>query len=126
MQRLEAHVAKNKLANDAALRSWLQTHTPKEIIEANFARSRLNTLEAYKKHVSALHDDRIPRRPISPWLLFTSQRLRTTDRSTTEARSQALKDIAAAWRALSDSERQVSCPLWLENTTKCFPIGTNC
>ena len=88
--------SQNKLANDAAFRSWLESHTPAEIHAANLARKRLSK--------SVLKDARLPTRPVNSYALFIKSRYVT---GTGVAVTEQSKQLAAEWKSLSDAERQV-------------------
>lgn len=96
-------VEANKLENAATHKAWVLSHSPAEIVEINNARRHLNRLKVFKRKLPILQDDRAPKKPPSPYLLFAAPQL-----SSRGGRVQDhLEEIVAKWNALSESERQV-------------------
>jgi len=100
---LQEKTAQNRLANDAALKAWILKHTPAEIHRANLARRKLKT--QYGKSLRFLKDDRIPKRPAAPYMLFIKSKYQTGEDIGVNAETS--RKIVAEWKALSPAERQV-------------------
>ncbi|KAJ8130653.1 hypothetical protein O1611_g2974 [Lasiodiplodia mahajangana] len=108
MQRLESIVQQNKLANAAAYKAWVESHTAQEIYEANLARRALKKKHNFPKGLLKLiRDERIPKRPSTAYGLYTKARWASGDFSgTSESASEAMGRIAGEWKSLKAAERQ--------------------
>jgi hypothetical protein len=105
IQGLKGTAEQNKLANDASYRSWVESYTPEEIAEANRARSRLK--RAFKaSNRGPIHDDRQPKRAVSPYILFTKTRWQSGDYAG-RMPADAAKSISGEWKSLSEAEKKV-------------------
>ncbi|KAK0730666.1 hypothetical protein B0H67DRAFT_45680 [Lasiosphaeris hirsuta] len=105
LERLQAVAIQNKVANTASMKAWVLAHTPAEIAAANKARSALRLQDGrLKPHT--LKDDRLLRRPASPYALFVKSRWQSgeIERKGFLAGS---KEIAIQWKALTDAERKL-------------------
>ncbi|TPX14252.1 uncharacterized protein E0L32_000646 [Thyridium curvatum] len=102
-QQLQATAEQNRLANLAAYKAWVESHTPEEIAAANNARNRLAKL-TNKSH-SRIADERQPKRPVSAYLCFVKAKWASNDYTGTPA-PEVAKAIASEWKGLSGSERQ--------------------
>lgn len=87
------------------MKQWIESHTPKQIIEANRARRALNRKTS--KHLSMLHDERLPKRPRSALSFFFEEKWASGDMKGLPAR-EAMKLIASEYNGLRDNERKVS------------------
>jgi hypothetical protein len=107
------YVAREKTAaRQADYHSWVRSHTPQEINAANNARQQLRRLlknvgkRRYPPHTSKIVDDRQPKRPRTPFILFTVERWATGDLKNIKT-SEAAKLISEEWKALSAGEKKV-------------------
>lgn len=79
-----------------------------EINAANNARQRLKRIHNYPKgYVKIIKDERAPKHPLSSFGFFTKARYASGELSPGPV-SGNVAAIAAAWKGLSDAERQVS------------------
>ncbi|CAJ2501782.1 Uu.00g046350.m01.CDS01 [Anthostomella pinea] len=107
-QRLEVLAHDNKLLNAAAYKAWVESHTPQQIVAANKARKLLKTkynIPKAKLNARTIKDERQPKRPSTPFSLFTKARWATGDYAN-HSIVEATINISKEWRALQDSERQ--------------------
>jgi hypothetical protein len=104
LQALTTTAGQNKLANDAAYKSWVASHSDVEVFEANKARKSLNRLKASSKGL--IKDDRLPKRPATAFALYTKSRWQSGDFAGRPA-PEAAKAIAQEWKGLSNEQRQV-------------------
>lgn len=58
-------VAQNKAINAGNFKTWVESHSPAEIDQANKARRRLKREFNVNPSPLKLHDDRLPKRPAS-------------------------------------------------------------
>ncbi|KAL5045739.1 hypothetical protein BDW71DRAFT_208005 [Aspergillus fruticulosus] len=99
-QRYVDQAAANKAANEAALKAWVESHTPLQILEANNARRRLAQLQG-KRRVSLIHDDRLVKPPTSAWIYFFMEK---RDKNALVVSDMA-QDVAVQWKNLPESEK---------------------
>ncbi|KAL4976754.1 hypothetical protein BDW66DRAFT_47168 [Aspergillus desertorum] len=99
-QRYIDQAAANKAANEAALKAWVESHTPLQILEANNARRRLAQLLG-KRRVSMIHDDRLVKPPTSAWIYFFMEK---RDKNALVVSDMA-QDVAVQWKNLPESEK---------------------
>ncbi|KAL4766141.1 uncharacterized protein BDW70DRAFT_666 [Aspergillus foveolatus] len=99
-QRYVDQAAANKAANEAALKAWVESHTPLQILEANNARRRLAQLQG-KRRVSIIHDDRLVKPPTSAWIYFFMEK---RDKNALVVSDMA-QDVAVQWKNLPASEK---------------------
>ncbi|RKU42134.1 hypothetical protein DL546_004587 [Coniochaeta pulveracea] len=108
IEHLEKVAAQNRLANQAAYRAWVESHSVTDIDTANRARRRLRRIapantSLHKK--SDIRDDRQPSKPLSAYTMFSLERWQSGDLVGQKATDAAGK-IAQEWKSLSDSQRQ--------------------
>ncbi|KAL2879990.1 hypothetical protein SGCOL_004709 [Colletotrichum sp. CLE4] len=104
-QRLEETVEANKLANNAAYKSWVETLQPTTVVEANRARARLRNISG-KQNPRAIRDERIPKRPHNAYALFVKARFASGDYSFGEGKArEALTAVSSEWKQLSPPEK---------------------
>ncbi|OIW35164.1 hypothetical protein CONLIGDRAFT_689410 [Coniochaeta ligniaria NRRL 30616] len=102
--RLEITASENKLANDAAYRAWVESHSPVEIDAANRARQRLRRLlPAHKK--GDIKDDRLPKQPASPYAAYIASRWKSGELAG-ESFKDASSDSASKWKSMSAAEKK--------------------
>ncbi|KAL4935206.1 hypothetical protein BDV06DRAFT_133566 [Aspergillus oleicola] len=99
-QRYVDQANSNKAANQAAYESWVQSHTPQQIYEANKARRQLAKLKGGKK-VTLIKDDRLVKRPTSAWIYFYTE---NRDPNVSKV-ADSSKAVASEWRSLSESQK---------------------
>ncbi|KAL1984823.1 hypothetical protein VTN96DRAFT_8667 [Rasamsonia emersonii] len=98
----------NKAANAAAYESWVKSHTPLEIRQANLARRRLAKLTESFKHpirMNPIRDDRQVKGVQSSFLFFVEERFKSGDLKHMSIR-EATKRIADEWRGLTEQEKE--------------------
>ncbi|KAK3934791.1 hypothetical protein QBC46DRAFT_70097 [Diplogelasinospora grovesii] len=105
LQSLKAVASQNKLANAAAYKSWVESHTPVEIADANRARYRLQHHFKVPGVKGPITDDRLPKRSVSAYVLFYKSRWQSGEFSSVSAPESA-KMIANEWKGMSESQRQ--------------------
>ncbi|MCJ1485860.1 hypothetical protein MMC06_006035 [Schaereria dolodes] len=99
------HIAnENKVANAAALRAWIESHSPEEIRKANKARVHLKRL-GVKGFRNKLQDGRQVKRSIGCYGIFVKERFGSGDFMHIKF-PDATKLIAAEWKTLSDAEKE--------------------
>ncbi|KAI2784785.1 hypothetical protein F4815DRAFT_454212 [Daldinia loculata] len=104
-QRLTDTAAQNKLNNAAAYKAWVETHTPDQTVAANRARQLLKRKYNYPvANLKTIHDPRVPKRPITPFSLFTKARWASGDFATRPF-AEAAREIGKEWIKLPDVER---------------------
>ncbi|EFX02514.1 high mobility group, hmg1/hMg2 protein [Grosmannia clavigera kw1407] len=97
LQRLRDSATKNIETNAVAYKAWVESHSPKEVAEANRARAQLKRL----------HPGFPPaKRECCRHMLFSPSRAGKGASSTAGPSLIAAKAIAAEWKALPESERQ--------------------
>lgn len=93
------------MAKATAYRQWIESHTPAVINQANNARRHLRRLGVA---ANRLQDDRMIKRPCSPYIFFTAQRMQSGDfRGLKPVDTTTL--VAREWKALPASEKKVCC-----------------
>ncbi|KAI9839991.1 MAG: hypothetical protein M1819_000183 [Sarea resinae] len=98
------HIASNnKVANKEAYKTWVQSHTPDEIRQANSARTTLK--RRLKKNFTKIKDDRQPSRPVMAYILFYKERLASGDLNNMSIQEKATL-AAKEWKGLSESEKK--------------------
>ncbi|KAL9594666.1 MAG: hypothetical protein Q9219_006904 [cf. Caloplaca sp. 3 TL-2023] len=95
----------NKIINKAKYQEWIRSFTPTQIREANNARNTLR--RRAKGRWFRLHDERLVKRPASPYTCFVTGRFRSGDFAGL-AVTEAAKLMATEWRALSVDEKKAS------------------
>ncbi|KAJ5589192.1 hypothetical protein N7537_011870 [Penicillium hordei] len=101
-ERLQAQADANRAANAAAYDSWVKSHTPLQIREANTARLTLSRIG--KKNYRAIKDDRLPKTPQSAYIIFVTHRMDTLGYQGKPG-TETFKDISAEWTKLPQSEK---------------------
>lgn len=89
---------------------WLQSHTPTQIYHANLARKKLRFRLSNSSKYRDIVDDRLVKRPQTPYIIFHGERLASGAYSGMSM-GQAAKEIAAEFKALSESEKKVCLPV---------------
>ncbi|KAJ5379257.1 hypothetical protein N7509_012376 [Penicillium cosmopolitanum] len=102
-EQYQALADKNRATNEAAYDAWVRSHTPLQIREANNARRALARDPTRKTRLFLIKDDRLVKRPISAFLLFSKERSSGTD---FKDMASAQVDAAKKWRSLSESEKE--------------------
>ncbi|KAI9779037.1 MAG: hypothetical protein M1816_003766 [Peltula sp. TS41687] len=105
-------VNQNVVANDAAYKTWVESHTPDAIRVANNARRALNNLQANQKPGSPrsrkfppIKDQRQPKRTTTQYTLFFTDRHRSGDFRHMPI-PEAAKLIGREWRELSANDKE--------------------
>ncbi|KAI0137001.1 hypothetical protein BJ170DRAFT_38741 [Xylariales sp. AK1849] len=106
LSRLQSTVEQNKLANAAAHKAWVESHTPEDIAQAIKARHTLAREFNYpKKKKTSIRDERQPKRATGPFGYYTKARWASGDFANSK-----LVDVARAigqeWRSLSEAEKE--------------------
>ncbi|KAM0283618.1 hypothetical protein ACHAQH_002396 [Verticillium albo-atrum] len=107
-ERLKEVAEKNKLANNAAYKAWVESHSPEEINAANNARNVLRRKLNKGKGVThryPIRDERLPKRPTTVYNLFFKARWASGDFSGDV--TQATRTIAEEYKQLGEAQRQV-------------------
>lgn len=94
------------MANAAALKEFIESHTPEQIRLANNARLLLKKLTGKARGLQ-LQDSRIPKRTRSPLAIFTQDRWATGDLKGV-ALVDATRIVRKEFDELSATERKVS------------------
>ncbi|KAJ5794199.1 High mobility group superfamily [Penicillium paradoxum] len=102
-ERLKAQAEKNRAANTAAYKAWIQSHTPLQIKEANAARRFLSRL--VKKDYRNITDDRLVKAPSSRYALYLKERLSSGEYQA-QTQKEAFGAIAKTWNELAESEKE--------------------
>jgi hypothetical protein len=96
----------NKLTNNANYKAWVASHPPETILAANIARARL--VRKYKsKPLRKITDDRLPKRPATPYALFIRSRWASGDLQYDKI-SGVFSSLAAEWKVMTESEKKAS------------------
>lgn len=96
---------KNRATNEAAYEAWVRSYTPLQIREANSARRALARDPTRKTRLFLIKDDRLVKRPTSPFLMFSKENSSGAD---FKDMASAQVDAAKKWHSLSESEKEVS------------------
>ncbi|KAI0447907.1 hypothetical protein F4803DRAFT_189714 [Xylaria telfairii] len=107
-ERLKSVAEKNKLANAAAYKAWVESHSVQDIYDANRARRSLKKkFDIPKKSVKVIDDVRIPKRPATPFGLFTKARWASGEYSTEGVRiTDITLRIASEWKEQTAAQRK--------------------
>ncbi|KAJ6157101.1 hypothetical protein N7497_005986, partial [Penicillium chrysogenum] len=100
-ERLQAQAKANYAANTAAYNSWVKSHTPLQIREANSARLTLSRLE--NKSYPPLKDDRLVTVSRSAYTLYLKERMETEYQG--KAGVESFPAIGREWLALPQAEK---------------------
>lgn len=110
LEHYQRKAAEINAANQEAIRAWVNSHTTDEIRQANNARRRLRRMLAGVRksgpaHTCPIADDRVPKRPTTPYLKFFITRYNAGVYNGLVPK-EASKVASGEWKALSDAERQ--------------------
>ncbi|KFY40848.1 hypothetical protein V495_05229 [Pseudogymnoascus sp. VKM F-4514 (FW-929)] len=97
----------NKATNDASYEAWLASLSPQQVYESNHAQQRLKQLGLIKpgKHLK-IDDPRIPKRPLSSYILFVKERYNSGDFKGINS-VEAARILAQEFKGLSESEKKL-------------------
>ncbi|KAI6093787.1 hypothetical protein F4821DRAFT_5091 [Hypoxylon rubiginosum] len=118
LQRLTNVAEENKVTYAATYKAWVESHTAAEIRAAIKARQLLKRKFNYPptRTSKTIHDDRIPKRPLNAFSLFTKARWASGDYAQYGSVPEATKVIAKEWKNLPRTERQAYDDLAKANT----------
>jgi len=110
----------NRIANNEAFKTWVESHTVEEIHKANVARRALRRIsdqpiaEGRKQHYvdksmgyRAIRDIRAPKKIDSPYIAYVRERFSSGEFAGV-AGPEAIRTISTAWKQFSAEEKQVS------------------
>ncbi|RYP70195.1 hypothetical protein DL769_005074 [Monosporascus sp. CRB-8-3] len=107
LQRLEKTAEQNKRANAVAYKAWVESLTPDQVRAANRARGLLkrkyNIPKGQAKHIT---DERLPKRPLTAYSLFTRARWSTGDFSSGGGVRTTSAAIGQEWKKLPEAEKK--------------------
>ncbi|KAI1143421.1 hypothetical protein F5Y05DRAFT_408866 [Hypoxylon sp. FL0543] len=104
-QRLVSVAEQNKLSNAAAYKAWVESHTPVQMHNAIKARASLKRkYNIPTGAVKTIRDDRLPKKAINAYSLFTRARWASGDFANSNI-PDASKQISRQWKALPETER---------------------
>ncbi|KXX83028.1 hypothetical protein MMYC01_200521 [Madurella mycetomatis] len=107
VEKLAATARENKLSNEIALKSWVESHTPQEISDANVARKTLKRV--YKIPAGhTIKDPRVPDKPSPAFGRYIKSRWASLERPGDMSVSDGMKKLLEEWRNLNDAERQIN------------------
>lgn len=107
MQHYNHLLRTSREASQAEYKRWIESHTPEQIRLANLARIQLRRqFPTQKSKWVELQDERRPKRPSTPYLVFSINRQASGDFANIKIGERA-KLIAQEWKALSESEKSV-------------------
>jgi hypothetical protein len=97
-------------ANQAAYKTWVESHTPEQISFANNARRSLrrklgDKVKGTSKY-KPIKDERLVKRPVTSYLQFSINRQASGDFRNIPV-SERSKLISKEWKALSEGEKKV-------------------
>ncbi|KAB5536438.1 hypothetical protein GE09DRAFT_1192617 [Coniochaeta sp. 2T2.1] len=104
-ERLETEASQNRLANEAAYKAWVETHSPIEIDAANRARQRLRKISPAHKRKYDIKDDRLPKRSLTAYTMFTKARWNSGEYAG-ESFTDTSANIVSQWKSLSAAEKK--------------------
>ncbi|TQN75400.1 Mismatch-binding protein cmb1 [Colletotrichum shisoi] len=104
LQRLEEKAQENRLANIAAYKAWVESHTPIEVAEANRARANMRRITG-QRAPRPIRDPRQPKRSSTAFIMFVKARWDTGDFSGVDP-VVANRQISEQWHALPESEKE--------------------
>ncbi|KAI0397870.1 hypothetical protein F5Y17DRAFT_413866 [Xylariaceae sp. FL0594] len=114
VKELESLALQNAAENKAIYKKWVESYSPEQIRAANRARRRLKkkyNIPASIKTIVRIRDERPTRRPLAPYMLYLKSRWASGDFAGVDPR-EASRRIGAAWRGLTDAERQPYVDQW--------------
>ncbi|KAH9902252.1 hypothetical protein F4778DRAFT_781487 [Xylariomycetidae sp. FL2044] len=106
-ERLESNAQQNKIAHAGAYKAWVESFSVGEILQANKARKQLKKKYNYPRargRPSLIRDDRQPKKPATPYALYTKARWASGEHTGPVA--EVTRAIAKTWNTLSQSEKQ--------------------
>lgn len=92
------------------MHQWVTLHSPGDIAAINSARAKLRRLGLAPKWARRIKDDRLPKKPMTSFLSYSSSRWKSGDFEGLSIQ-EASKKASAEWKALSEAERAVCLPL---------------
>ncbi|CCF41514.1 HMG box protein [Colletotrichum higginsianum] len=104
LQRLEEKAKENRLANIATYKTWVESHTPIAVAEANRARANIRRITG-RRAPRPIHDERQPKRSSTAFIMFVKARWDTGDFSGVDP-VVANRQISEQWNALPESEKE--------------------
>ncbi|KAI0859586.1 hypothetical protein F4860DRAFT_250311 [Xylaria cubensis] len=108
IEELRSVANQNKLSNAAAYKAWVESHPVQEIYDANKARRTLKKKFNYpKRSLKLIRDERLPKKPATPFGLFTKARWASGEYTAAGAGiTEAAARIGTEWKGLTAAERQ--------------------
>lgn len=107
-QELSRRGQENKITNAANYKKWVEAHTIAEITAANHARSRLVHEFELKSANSKIHDERMPKRPLSAFGQF----FKAKSTGTVGPVTAVMRSIGSQWKSMSDADKKPYYDLW--------------
>ena len=104
-QRFVNQAEENRTANEASYEAWIKQYTPLQVKQANTARKHLRRL-GHSKY-NNLQDERLVKSPVTTYMWFVAERFDSGDFKNTPLK-EAGQRIAAEWKGMTESEKQVS------------------
>ncbi|KAI1383193.1 uncharacterized protein F4822DRAFT_419589 [Hypoxylon trugodes] len=106
LQRYADVAEQNKRNNSVAYKAWLESHKPQQISSAINARYQLKKkYNVPKGQIKTIHDDRLPKRPLTSYVLYAKARWASGDFANRPI-IEATQAISHEWKSLSSTERQ--------------------
>ena len=91
-----------------AYKAWVEGYTPNQVAAANRARNLLKKkYQIPKGYVKLIADERLPKRPITAYSMFTRARWSSGNLPSGGIRG-ASSAISAEWKDLPETEKKVS------------------
>lgn len=106
-------VAQNKAINAGNFKTWVESHPPVEIEQANKARRRLKSEFNVNPSPLKLHDDRLPKRPASNAYSYFVKARHSGD-----GFRKLSKELGEEWKSLSAAEKKPYQDLAVAEFTK--------
>ncbi|KAJ2982297.1 hypothetical protein NUW58_g6473 [Xylaria curta] len=107
IERLGSIAEKNKLANAAAYKAWVESHSPLDTYNANKARKSLKKKFNFPVGpLKTIRDERLPKKPSTPYALFTKARWASGDYTANGPITEHAQSISREWKSLTTAERQ--------------------
>ncbi|KAI9765291.1 MAG: hypothetical protein M1840_007490 [Geoglossum simile] len=100
----EEIASRNRTANEATYKEWVETHSPEQIRTANRARTALNRRSPGRR-LRKLKDERVAPRPLPPFLLYLKDRRESGDDKNMGAR-EYIGQVGKEWRELPELEKR--------------------
>jgi hypothetical protein len=105
LEKLKAIGEKNKIANKAAHRTWVEQHSIADVKAHNLARNRLAKKFNFHTNVHAMDDHRVPKRPSGSFGYYTTTRWASGELAGIPI-PEASKRMSSEWNAMSDAQKQ--------------------